>query len=441
MKAALEGVDVCEPPRAATELELSLDEPLPLVGQLHHQVVEGNHVWVGVQEAALAVLDAEDNAIFEQLAGGLTPRTVAASVGWDETAAIIGRVGAAGLVRGLNGYRQRPKPQVGRFARLHLTRACQLECAHCYADSSPHVDRTGELPTERWLEFVADFAAQGGERVLFTGGEALLHEGCLEIMGAAHEAGLHVTLFSNGMLVPKLAADIHVVADQVQISLDGPDAESNDEIRGRNTFKHILRALDALAATGTKTRIGMTMMPRKWHAWVERFDQIRDRYASYPNISFKVTYGIMAYGRGASLDPTKVAEKQDVDRFLTEVNGDMTPQISRYTPGCGYAEQVVVGPDGIVYPCHLLDAPVCSIDDAPLPEIVELLGALARQIDVDHVEGCRDCEIRYLCGGSCRVIASRATGSRLITTCTPEKKATKYRNLVTSFGGPRAVRR
>jgi radical SAM protein with 4Fe4S-binding SPASM domain len=286
---------------------------------------------------------------------------------------------------------------------------------------------------------VDDFAAQGGERVLLTGGEALLHDGCLEIMAASRESGLHVTLFSNGILVPKRAAEIHAVADQIQISLDGPDAESNDEIRGRNSFKHILRALDSLAELGTPTRIGMTVLPLRWQTWVEHFHVIRDRYAAYPNITFKLSYGVMAYGRGASLDATQVATKREVDSFLSEVNGDMSPQITRYSPGCGYAEQVVVGPDGTIYPCHLLDAPVCNIDDAPLPEIVALLAGLARQVDVDHVEGCRDCEIRYLCGGSCRVLASRATGSRLLTTCTPEKKAQKYRNLVASFGGPRAA--
>ncbi len=441
VRAAVEGVPAFEPPEDAAELQLSLDEPLPLVAQLHHEVVDTTHVWVAVQEAALAVVTEEENRVVEALAGGASPGSVARSEGWDMTSAVVARIAAAGLVRGLTGYRERTPLKVGRFSRLHLTKSCQLECAHCYADSSPHVDRTGELPTSRWLAFVDDFAAQGGERVLFTGGEALLHDGCLEIMAAARAAGLHVTLFSNGILVPKRAAEIHAVADQVQISLDGPDAESNDAIRGRNAFKHITRALDALARLGTPTRIGMTAVPLRWQTWVEHFHLIRDRYADYPNISFKLNYGVMAYGRGTALEKTEVATKREVDGFLAEVNGDMSPQITRHSPGCGYAEQVVVGPDGTVYPCHLLDAPVCNIDDAPLPEIVDLLAGLARQADVDHVEGCRDCEIRYLCGGTCRVLASHATGSRLVTTCTPKEKADKYRNLVSSFGGSRTNRR
>ena len=93
----------------------------------------------------------------------------------------------------------------------------------------------------------------------------------------------------------------------------------------------------------------------------------------------------------------------------------------------------MVGPDGTVYPCHLLDGPICHIDDHPLPEIIALLRGLIYQTDVDHIEGCSTCEIRYLCGGSCRVIGSHKTGSRLVTDCTPKDKAQKYSNLARAF--------
>jgi radical SAM protein with 4Fe4S-binding SPASM domain len=430
------GADAIEYPTGGPlDLTLAFDEPIPFVKELHHETVGSHHVWVGVGEAALAVLDAKQHDLMSRLVRGAPPRQVAAesAEGWDAVSAVISKVAAAGLVQGLAGYRDRTPLKVGRFSRLHLTRSCQLECAHCYADSSPRVDRTGELPTSRWLRFLQDFAAQGGERALFTGGEALLHEGCLELMGAARELGLYVTLFSNGILIPRLADEVHATVDQVQISLDGPDAGSNDAIRGRNSFKHAIRALDALAERGTETRVGMTVDPSTWSNWVAKLDQIRERYAAAPNVSFRLSYGVMNYGRGVQFDNKEVAPKQEVDAFLDEVNGDTPPQITRHKSGCGYGEQVVVGPDGTVYPCHLLDGPVCHIDDMELTEIIELLTGFVRMVDVDHVEGCRTCEIRYLCGGSCRVLAGRAMGSRLLTTCTPEKKRDKYRNLVAAF--------
>lgn len=414
------------------ELTLSLDEPVPLVHELHHEPVNGSHVWVGVQEAALAVADDAQHQVIVRLVAGKSPLSIANDVGWSDVSNVVSLLATSGLIRGLTGYRDRAPVGVRVFARLHLTQACQLECAHCYADSSPHVDRANELPTARWRRFIDDFAALGGQQVLFTGGEALMHRGCLELMAAAKEHRMKVTLFSNGLLIPKLAEQIHPLADLVQISIDGPDAESHDAIRGRNSFKHAIAAVDRLAELGTPTRIGMTIVPATWPNWVQKFPQLRDRFAGAPNVVFKFTYGIMPHGRGSQIDPAGPASREEVNDFLRAVNGG-APEITRYVATCGYADQMVIGPDGSVYPCHLLDGKVCHIDDMPVRNIVDLVAGVATQIDVDHVEGCKTCEIRYLCGGTCRVRDSKNTGSRLITTCTPEDKRRIYVKMAGDF--------
>lgn len=424
------------------EATFSLDQPLALVAELHHQRVDGMHMWIGVQEGAATVLDDAHHAIFSRLRSGSSPAEVRDAVAaelaiapddaWQRVSSVIARVARAGLLRDLQGYTDRAKiPSPGRFSRFHLTKACQLECEHCYADSSPHVDRSNEISTERWLRLLNEFADAGGEQVLFTGGEALLHPGCLDLMRVARERGVQVTLFTNGLLVPKHVRDIGRYADQVQVSLDGPDAETNDLVRGRNTYQHILKAIDLLVEQGTSTRIGMTIVPSLWAAWKAHFQQISDRYAHFPHVEFRLNFGIMQYGRGVEVDNRR-PENMDYEvasSFMSRINGRDGARITRVTTGCGYAEQLVVGPNGIVYPCHLLDGPVCHIDDHSLPEIIALLRGLNRQTDVDHVEGCRTCEIRYLCGGTCRVLASHATGSRLVTDCTPAKKAQKYQGL------------
>lgn len=416
----------------AKALNLAFDSPVPLVAELHHEVIRGSHVWVGVREGAAAVADDAQHRLISDLVAGETPHDLADVVGWEEVSRTLSLLASSGLLRGLSGYRDRKPVGVSRFARLHLTRACQLECAHCYADSSPSVDRSNELSTERWRRFIDEFAAQGGKRVLFTGGEALMHDGCLELMAAARGHGLHVTLFSNGLLVKKVASQLHSLVDEMQISIDGPDAESHDAIRGRNSFKHAVAAVDALAAQGTPTRIGMTMVPSTWKTWVEKLDLLRNRWAWSPHVTFNLTYGVMAHGRGAHIDPTEQVSPAEARAFVAEVN-QVSPQITRYMTGCGYADQLVLGPDGTVYPCHLLDGRICHVDDMPLGDIVALVKGVAKQVDVDHVDGCSTCEIRYLCGGTCRVRDSKNTGSRLVTTCTAEKKHDFYVKLVDSF--------
>ncbi len=426
------------------EYYFDLDQPLRLVSQLAHRLISGQHLWVAVLEAGVIVLDDKDHELLVRLKNGESPAAltsslqlsngISAQTAWQSVSRLIGRLAMAGCIAGIRGYTERKVPTPEKFSRFHLTKACQLECIHCYADSSPHVDRSGELSTERWMKLADSFTDNGGERVLFTGGEALMHKGCVEIMRHSKEIGLHVTLFSNGILVPRFADAIKENVDQMQISLDGPDEASNDLIRGKGTYKRILRAIDTLLEQGTPLRVGMCVMQENWESWKANFLSFAQRYAHTP-LEFKLSFGITPYGRGSNLNESPdIGDTQPiVETFMARVNGEKGPRITRGSSGCGYCEQLVVGPDGTVYPCHLLDGPVCHVDDYEVPEIISLLKNMTRLVDVDHVEGCDTCDIRYICGGTCRVVDGRKTGSRLVTTCTQGDKDRKFNNLVQLF--------
>lgn len=144
---------------------------LPLCEELSHQFIDGRHLWIGVKEGTAIVLGETEHVAFERLARRETPFDVAAALSekmngyaaaWSEVTTLIGRLATSGFLQGIAGYHDSKLPQPERFARFHLTKACQLECIHCYADSSPHVDREGELSTDRWLRLVEDYAAAGG---------------------------------------------------------------------------------------------------------------------------------------------------------------------------------------------------------------------------------------------------------------------------------------
>lgn len=443
------GVAHAAPPAAAPSVEpdglvFSRDAALPLVSEITHHHTNGRHLWVGVQRASIAVFDDAQHQVMSMLAVGRSPRDVtsalAASTGtsdaaaWATVANVIGRLATNGFLEPIVGYTEVKAAYPQKFARFHLTKACQLECIHCYADSSPHVDRSDEMTTERWAQLARDFKANGGERVLFTGGEALIHKGCIPLMRLCKELGLYVTLFSNGIMVPKHIDDIQAYCDQVQISLDGPDVPTNDLIRGHGSYAKAVRAVQLLADRGVSVRIGMTAMLENWEAWKAQFVSFAASFRG-SSVEFKLSFGITPFGRATDMGSVPIGEVRPVaQRFMEQVNGAMGPKITRLTPGCGYGDQLVVGPGGTVYPCHLLDAPLCHIDDKPVSDIIALLRQVSGQFDVDHVEGCNTCDIRYLCGGMCRVVQSGITGSRLVTMCDEEEKNRKLRNLVDTYG-------
>jgi radical SAM protein with 4Fe4S-binding SPASM domain len=421
---------------------ISQRAPLPLPGTLSHRAVDGVHLWIGVEEGVAIVLDHEEHALFLRLRDGVTPAELvdglpqprSRTARWSRVTDLIGRLAVGGFIRGVGGYTDQWKPTPRRFMRLHLTQRCNLTCIHCYADSSPHVHADGELPVERWLGIIDDFADAGGERVLFTGGEALVFPGCADLLQRAHARGLDVTLFSNGILIDRYLGVIRECVDQVQISIDGPDAETNDPIRGPGSFRRAKSAVDTLLAAGVRVRISMVVMEQNLEAMRTGFLPFARQWPR-GQVEFRLGYGVAHHGRGAELGDTLEIHdvRPIVDRLLEELEGDGGPRLARSTKGCGYAEQVVIAPDGTVHPCHLLDGALTHIDDQSMPALIGLLEQTALDYDIDHTVGCNRCDIRNLCGGSCRVQNGKVTGNRRVTNCTAFDKLHRLQNLVQTF--------
>lgn len=422
--------------------------PLPLIKGLKHHDVDGMHLWIAVEDGKLIVADDLDQQLILKYVEGYSPAMASDwieqsqgldhATAWRRTVILLGRLAAAGFIEGIRGYHAVKKPRPYAFARLHLTQRCQLECIHCYTNSSPYLPRDGELTTERWIRIVDEFADQGGEKVLLTGGEALVHPGCIQIMRRAHERGQEVTLFSNGILIPRHISSLKEIADTVQISIDGPTVETHDAIRGPGSFTKAMHAIHMLLDAGIRTRMSTTIMTNNWPAVKAGLPGFISQFEN-TELTFKISYGTMPHGRGANLDQS--IDSNEVRRFVDnllnrvsrEDNRDDIVNIVQKVSGCGYAEQLVVAPDGIVYPCHLMSGPLGHVDDMPIKDITRYLVRTAEAFSVDHRLGCGTCDLRHLCGGSCRVDDEKHTGSRLITTCAPEDKLRKKRFLVQRY--------
>jgi radical SAM protein with 4Fe4S-binding SPASM domain len=428
--------------------DISTSVPLPLVATLVHHLVDEDHLWIAVEDGKLIVADDVEHDLITVFVTGSTPADAARHLqrirGLDyesaqvKMAKLVARLALAGMVRGIRGYHSVKQVRPHLFARFHLTNRCQLECVHCYTNSSPLLSKDGELPVERWIQLVEEFAENGGQKILFTGGEALVYKGCIDVMRRAHDLGLEVTLFSNGMLIPRYLDDIREVADIVQISIDGPTAESHDAIRGKHSFRRAMRAIRMLLDAGVETRVSTTVMVNNWEAIKNDLPPFIAEFKD-TGLTFRISYGAMAHGRGTNLDHSLNTDevRAFVDKLLGQARSsedrDSGANVVQKISGCGYAEQLVIAPDGLVYPCHLLSGALGHVDQLPVREITKYLVRTAAAFSVDHREGCRSCDMRNLCGGSCRVEDEKQTGSRLVTTCTPEEKLRRRRFLVRRY--------
>jgi AdoMet-dependent heme synthase len=133
---------------------------------------------------------------------------------------------------------------------------CNLQCTHCINASGP-VDPWLAPMAARDVERHVDEAARLGAReVYFTGGEPFLHPRILALLDYALER-LPATVLTNGTLIGERLADrlAELAARaryslEVRVSLDDPDREANDRVRGRGAFDRALGAIARLHRRG-----------------------------------------------------------------------------------------------------------------------------------------------------------------------------------------------
>ena len=116
-----------------------------------------------------------------------------------------------------------------------------------------------ELSTDEIQSLLKNFSKYGGQVVTFTGGEATLRPDFITIVQFAKEIGLQVCVLSNGLLwTDDLVNCVKTAVDEVQISIDGFDRESYQQVRGTDSFDKALSTVDKLVRAGIRTTIAVS---------------------------------------------------------------------------------------------------------------------------------------------------------------------------------------
>src|ERR1700681_1649320 len=123
-----------------------------------------------------------------------------------------------------------------------LTHRCPLHCVYCSNPLELGL-RADELTTEVWSRVFREAAEAGVLQVDFTGGEPLARPDIVELVRAAREAGLYVSLITSGLPLDetKLAALVEAGLDHFQLSFQGAHEESANEFSGTKAHAHKLR--------------------------------------------------------------------------------------------------------------------------------------------------------------------------------------------------------
>lgn len=419
------------------EKRFALNSPLSLpLDILHHQVDGTYHVFVSAAKAAYIVTDDLGADVVEAMTRGLTLSQVITSISESQRMPETVAVEAVRLVlfeieRNCFYADATAIDDVTPDLSMHcyLTRRCTLFCRHCYASAGPSVAADAEMGTHEWCRLFSDYSlfqkSRGSPGVItLSGGEPLLRGDLLELAAFAKSNSNRITLFTNGTLIctQKCADDLAKSFNEIQVSLDGATEDTADYVRGSGVFRKVMKALELLANTDGKVAIGVTLMPCNNRDLERNLANLLSPFGS----KFEVRVGrAFLMGRADSSctfgDDWKGAAVA-LQRILNSLYDtglykprESFPNIRQCS--CGYGTTIAVGSTGEVYGCSIESHPYGNVRTHAFADLAEKVQATRDNIAVDRVQGCCTCELRYACGGSCRVNNVLRTGSLFVTHC------------------------
>ncbi|MCM3718305.1 GTP 3',8-cyclase MoaA [Fictibacillus phosphorivorans] len=153
-----------------------------------------------------------------------------------------------------------------RDLRISVTDQCNFRCTYCmpkeiFGPDYPFLENEELLSFDEIVRIAAQFARSGVEKIRITGGEPLLRKGLPDLLRRLRsiEGIKDIALTTNGVLLPKLAAEIKEAGmDRVTVSLDTLDDHLFGRINGRGVgVQPILKGIEAAHQAGLHVKINM----------------------------------------------------------------------------------------------------------------------------------------------------------------------------------------
>ena len=203
-----------------------------------------------------------------------------------------------------------------------ITYACNLACIHCLSSSGRRDPR--ELSTAEAMGVIDEMAALKVFYVNIGGGEPLIRPDFFDNVDYAVDNGVGVKFSTNGTRLDKARAETLAGSDYVdiQISLDGADAATNDAVRGAGSYDTALRAMDNLAEANFGEFKISVVMTRQNIPQIDQFEALAARYGAQLRLT-----RLRPSGRGADtwdlLHPS-MEQQRELYKWLVDRPGVLT---------------------------------------------------------------------------------------------------------------------
>lgn len=335
-----------------------------------------------------------------------------------------------GMIKAIESYLLK-KINIDRYLPLQLdiTNLCNLRCIHCY---HPHHKNEGAISLADWKLILDQYKKLISKMhyrpwVMICGGEPLVSPFLFPILDFIQSElpSSKVSILTNGTLIGTQTIEKlkNYKNLNFQVSLDGPDSNRHDIIRGQGNFHKAMSGIDLLIKNGFDVNV-LSVLTKNTSLWVEDFFKLA-KAKKFQSMNF-VRFIPEGYGRRlleSSEDEPLIGLElknvyQKIIHFMVKYqvkSKTQAPLFNLIIPGLGrsgrFWEGIVVDYQGFVVASSRSRLKLGhALTDGI--ENIFLNHDIFKSLRKGNVESCGKCPHFNVCGGD-RNAAFAATGNFL----------------------------
>lgn len=302
---------------------------------------------------------------------------------------------------------------------------CNFRCKYCYANCGPIADSKAKkyLSPIEYKTIIDKIKDYGFVELVITGGEPLLNSDIFEIANYAKEKGLSCGLLTNGSIIKNYDIEKFKIFNYIKISLDSARRDINDQLRGRGSYDKTIEAIKILKSNNIRVDIGTVITKYNKDNLEELITYLYTKF----DVKVHTIANHIPLGRGSNDGlGCSFEELRDCDDVIFKTKSELLqkglnsiiqdfffPNGRKVSCGMGLSE-IYINEKGDVYPCRMTydkEYYLGNLLDEDIQSILSRVQHITKNLHVDKLEGCSECEFRYLCGGGCRMYHKLYSGS------------------------------
>lgn len=301
-----------------------------------------------------------------------------------------------------NKYKKMKEDISLRTAYIHMTQRCNLRCTYCY--NRKNWKKRDELSTEQWLRIIDKLKKVGVCNFIFTGGETLIRKDLLEVIEYTKCDGNEVQVLTNGTLLDTQPKKFYEQIDALVVSMDALDEKKNNENRKNSGAYDIKSNLKQIPEEFKhKVFIRSVITKKNMDICYELRDEIERMGFRYISTIFL---------------PNNLQEVESIPHieFFEADDKDKMPFRNMIVNCGGCSKEIAIDSNGDIFPCQsLVDSEFYIgniLEENWYMDFCESkITQKFRCLNVFEIDKCRDCNIKFACGGGCRAIAYKVYGN------------------------------